>query len=178
MKKLAVFVMLPALMLMAVTMASAGGNRWGVIHGEYAMIATGSCLHSTLGFNTNLTPVTGSEVWGAGTMAQATWQFEHNGTGTVKGTNYVIDFPPGGPIFGSAVARQNPIDFTFHYELTPDGEITVTFDNPALPPAQGMISIDHKTMTLGTANQIQPFAVGKVICNTGRVLIRVRDTDD
>jgi hypothetical protein len=180
MKKLAVMVLLPAVVIfVAVAMASADKDGWGAIHGTYSMTASGGCLHSSLGFNANLTPITGegSVVWGATVMAQAIWKFESDGTGTVSGTNYVLDFPPGSPVFGGSIARQNPISFNFHYEMTHDGAVTVY---PPLPPNPvGMISQDHQTLTLTSANQVQAVgALGYAICNVGRVLIRVKDAEE
>lgn len=197
MKKLAAFLTIPALVLLVASTASAFRfHHWGGIHGTYAMIATGSCLHSTGGFdnqNQNVpdappawTPQSNSVVWGATTMAQATWTFKSDGTGAVLGTNYVIDFPPDGspspPFSGAPVARQNPIAFSFGYVLTPDGEVEVKLPN-GFVLAVGRISIDHKTMTLWSANVVQPWKInnvqyGDVICNTGRLLIRVKEVDD
>jgi hypothetical protein len=91
MKKLAVVVMMTAVAtFMPAAMASAEHHDWWGIHGEYAMIAAGSCLHSTLGFNTDLTPKTGSVVWGAPVMTEGIWTFEHDGTGVVSLTNHII----------------------------------------------------------------------------------------
>jgi hypothetical protein len=175
MKKLAVMVLLPAVVIfVAVAMASADKDGWGAIHGTYSMTASGGCLHSSLGFNANLTPITGSVVWGAIAMPQGIWTFDSHGTGTVSGTNYILDFPPGSPVFGGPIARQSPISFNFHYEVTDDGAITVF---PPLPPnLVGMISKDHKTLTLSNANQVQAVGVlGYAICNFTRNLIRVEE---
>lgn len=175
MRKLGMLMMIPALaMLLAPAMASAEHGGWGAIHGTYSMTTSGGCLHSNLGFNANLTPITGSVVWGAIAMPQAIWTFGSDGTGTMLGTNYVLDFPPGSPFFGSPIARQNPISFKFHYEVTEDGAITVY---PPLPPnLAGMISKDHKTLTLSNANQVQAVGpLGYAICNFTRTLIRVEE---
>ena len=188
MRKLAVLAMMIAIAsVMAAPMASANDyHHWWGIHGTYFMTATGGCLHSTLGFDlTNLTPVPGSVVWGASIMAQAIWTFERGGTGTVSGTNYVVDFPPGAPALAGTpalsgpIARQNPISFSFTYELTEDGVITVYPPSPQ-PAVVGMISKDHKTLTLGNANHIQPNppSLSSAICNIGRVLIRVEEEDE
>jgi hypothetical protein len=178
MKKLAVLAMIPALALfMAATMASADGHHWRGFHGDYAMIATGNCLHSPAGF-TGLVP-NSPLVWGASIMAQAIWTFDSDGTGTVKGTNYVIDFPPANPPTVMPGVRQNPVLFTFQYYVTSDGAITVTQQTPLGPlTLVGMISRDHKTLTLGNANQVGPSLVGPAICNIGRVLIRVKEMDE
>lgn len=176
MKKLAVLVMIPALGVFIAALGFAAQDGWGAIRGTYAMIATGSCLHSTLGFYGDHTPIPGegSVVWGATTMAQAVWTFDAHGTGTVThGWNYVLDFPPGSPTFGGPIARQNAFSFNFHYEIDHDGVITVY--PPAPPNLYGVLSTDHKTLTLGSANTPQNSAVGPAICNTARVLYRVSD---
>ena len=173
MKRLAAVVVMIALAtFVAAAMALAGET----IQGTYAMIATGTCLHSTLGFNGDLTPITGdgSVVWGATTMAQAVWTFNFNGTGTVSyGWNYVLDFPPGSPTFGGPIARQHPYSWNFHYET--DDNFIITVYPPSPPNPVGLISWDHKTLTLASANQPQNSAVGPAICNTARVLYRLHD---
>ena len=188
MKKLAVVLMIPALVIFMAAMAFAAQSGWGAIKGTYAMIATGSCLHSTLGFDANNKPISikdadGKEtgvVWGATTMAQAVWTFDSRGGGEVTyGWNYVLDFPPGSPTFGGPIARQFPFAFKFDYEIDHDGVITV-YPPPSQPIIQGVLSTDHKTLTLGSANQRQDWVVvgktvGQVICNTARVLYRVSD---
>lgn len=176
MKKLAVVLMIPALVILMAPLAFAGQAGWGAIHGTYAMMATGSCLHSTLGFYGDLTPIPGegSVVWGATTMAQAVWTFDSNGTGAVThGWNYVLDFPPGSPTFGGPIARQNAFSFNFHYEIDHDGVITIYPPSP--PNILGVFSKDHKMVTLGSANYPQDSPVGPVICNTARTLYWVSD---
>ena len=195
MKKIALIGIIAALcMFMSAAVASAGDSHWGAIRGNYEMIATGSCLHSSLGFDPTTasglqawTPKAGSTVWGASTLTQGTWTFKRDGNGTLTGINFVIDFPPVGspdpPFFGSPVARQNAFtDFPFTYMVTHDGVITVQLGSQTL---DGMISKDHKTITLGSANQPGKFyyldengvyvQYGEVICSSGRVLIRVAD---
>ncbi len=184
MKKLAVVVMMIAIAtFMAAPMASANDHDWWDIHGKYAMIAAGACLHSTLGFetppagsvNTDLVPKFGSLVWGAPVMTQGIWTFEGDGTGVAALTNNILTLPPGNPPatpFGAGHTFFPEIHFT--YEVTPDGEITVQLGPLPLNMA-GMISMDHKTLTLGSAGQIQPVGGAYAICNVDRVLIRVSD---
>ena len=175
MKKLAIVVMMIAIAtFMAAAMASADDHDgWG-IHGEYAMIAAGSCLHSTGGFNADLTPVTGSVVWGAPVMTEGIWTFEHNGTGVATLTNHIITLPPGDPT-GTPVGVSQTVSTAvpFKYQVTPDGEITVQL-GPLPVNMAGMVSMDHKTLTLGSANQIQG---GSAICNVDRVLIQVDESE-
>jgi hypothetical protein len=182
-KKLAVAVMTTvtvALMMTAMAWA-ADHDGWGIhgwgIQGEYAMIATGSCLHSTLGFDGNLRPNPGSVVWGAPVMAQGLWTFEGDGTGFVLNlTNDVLTLPPGNPPTTPIGASQTVSPrVPFKYDVTPDGEITVRL-GPLPILMAGMISLDHKTLTLGSANQVQPVGgTSYAICNVGRVLIKLSD---
>jgi hypothetical protein len=128
MKKFAIVVIIAGLSIfVSAAVASDGGHGGKKLNGEYVMLATGSCLHSTLGFNSDYTPITGngSVVYAASTMAQAIWTFKTDGTGTVEGDNFVIDYPPGYPEKGSKL-RENHFAFSFTYEITREGVITVT----------------------------------------------------
>ncbi len=199
MKKLAVVVMMTAIAtFMATAIASAGADKgWDNIHGQYAVIATGACLHSTGGFdNVNpnpaappiWTPAAGSEVWGAPVMAYATYTFERDGTGASSVTNNIITLPPGDPILFANYqhfvgARQVPPALTptpFTYKVAPDGVLTV-WQGPLT--LTGMVSTNHKTLTLANGDQVQPYLQSathpnsSAICNVGRVLIRV-DEDE
>ena len=54
MKKLAVLMMIPALvMFMVPALASANWYYWWGIQGNWEMSASGSCLHSSLAYDTN-----------------------------------------------------------------------------------------------------------------------------
>ncbi len=193
MKKLAVVVMMIAMAtFMAAAMASADDQGGWSIPGEYAVIATGACLHSTGGFvnvNPNLAPpiwvpADGSEVWGAPVMAYGTYTFERDGTVGVSVTNNIITLPPGDPILFATYphfvgARQVPPPLTpspFTYQVAPDGVLTV-WQGPLT--LTGMVSTDHKTLTLANGDQVQPYLPStahpnsSAICNVGRILIRV-----
>ncbi len=164
------------------------------LDGTYTMIASGSCLHSLQGFIRvpadeqqplqywkPITDQPNSYFWTATTMASGTWNFYHHGTGTlVNVSNNVIDFYPGHPANG-VDARTNfiPVQY-FHYDLSHDGDITVKFVNPQgvllpVPVLTGSVSVDHKSVTLGSAMTPQVFiaAPSMVICNNARTLIRV-----
>ena len=175
MKKLAAVVMMIAVTtFMGATVSADDHNGWA-IDGEYAVIGTGTCLHSTLGFNADLTPITGSVVWGAPIMWQGIWTFERNGTAVASLTNNIITLPPGDPLGNPPTppgARPVHFSFPFTYQVTPDGEITVPFGQMTLI---GMVSMDHKTLTLGSANQVQQIPGSKAICNVGCVLIRLSE---
>lgn len=189
MKKLALFVITIAFApLMYASMASAQ------VVGTYEMVATGSCLHSPSGFqNLSSTPPSFSPpfipnspvgVWGATTMAKATWVFRSNGTGFANGTNYPIDFPPGGVLgLGTPAARENPISFKFNYQLDEDDIILQLYHpvtNAFIGELLGEVSVDKKTMTIPSAYQVYNFGttLGYAVCNTARILIQVESGNE
>lgn len=176
MKKLAVFLMIPALVFLTAAMASAGG--WGAIHGNYEMVATGTCLHdkspvSTVGGGFTFTgtgtlgdPYTAtpkSDNYFISTyMGEGTWTFFSDGTGMMQVMQYCILPPytgspkpkvtqslmPSFPVPPNLLVDENQVPFT--YEV--DGStITVTIPPPVKLTLVGKISSDHKTMTLQSA---------------------------
>ncbi len=184
MKGFALILMMIGSLLAVQTALAENADVEFLLNGTYEMVANGSCLHSQNGFThaaDGFYYPNAGPVWGATTFAEATWTFSNKGTGTVSGWNYVIDFPPGRPIGNPAVqtpnVRNNPISFTFHYELTASGEISATFDAPfsppVLPPMYGKVSIDRKVISLWSA--YQPQQGGVAICNTGRILFRAKE---
>jgi hypothetical protein len=199
MKKPALFLITVAFaVLVNASMASAQ------VVGTYEMVATGSCLHSTTGFIEDsagkvlgppFVPKPGSTVWGATTMAEATWVFYPDGTGFFTGLNYPIDFPPGSPFVGPPPAgstsqwgpraRQGGIGNDFKYHLI-GSDIIIELYAPTIPPSYqtkvgelvGAVSLDKKTLTIPSANQVYNFTTLApplywAVCNTARVLIRV-----
>lgn len=213
MKKLAVFVMIPALVLLAASTASAFYfHPWGGIYGTYAMTGTGNCLWSPMtpnggGFDAQL-QATGPFKFGTHFGVDGVWHFEPNGTGNTTFTQFGITppastFPPSIPYPNAASLA---FSFQFTYTLTRDGLITVTMlpetlkgnfltgPNANLNPEKtfkldkatfvGRVSWDQNTLTLNAENELQQFqtyvgtpptlaTVCPVICNSGRVLIRV-----
>ena len=200
MKKLAVFLMIPALaMLMVPALASADGHHhWGGIHGDYAMSATGNCLHWW-----NDAP---TAVWGASNMVQGFFRFQRDETGTVWGNNYPITPPPATPVCGNG-----EFSFDFTYRVTHEGAITVwmkpgsfqgknlvngltfTSDNCGTGEGNrctlfGMVSSDYKTMSLATpvspdGSHAQGYffpLLNKTFyanCSIARILFRVGEID-
>ena len=187
MKKLALIVIIAALSI-TVSMSVAFAEKPWNLNGDYAMIASGACFHSTTGFsqtseNSGLyVPNAGAVIWSATTAATAYWTFESDGTGTVwSGKNYVIDYPPGNTIppavpqgAPASVNRMNQFGFTFTYTVTPYGDITVTPDpNPFnLPVLEGTVSQDKKTITLGSMNKLGGSPKGFAVCSVTRVLTK------
>lgn len=197
MKKLAVVGMIAIATFMAATMASAQG--WGAIKGTYAMSATANCLHWWSDAPT--------AIWGASNMVQGFVRFESDGTGTAWGNNWPIT-PPQPPV--TPVCGNGEFSFDFTYTVTNEGAITVwmtpgtfygknlvanvTFKSDNCGPGAddrctlfGMISSDHKTMSLATAaspdgSHAQGYLMpnGKTFyanCSIARILFRVGDLE-
>jgi hypothetical protein len=188
MKKLAVFLMIPALVLLAASTAPAFDfHHWGGIQGTYAMTATGNCLWAPAGFN----PVNylSSNAYSSHFTAQGIWIFEANGTGKAEVTQFGITAPPvvgapdGNLYFAGAASVK--YSFDFDYTLTYGGEINVWPKNlhatflsgpkkditytvepvePQGAPAPikyfGMVSNewDHKTLTVNSGNELQLYS--------------------
>jgi hypothetical protein len=114
MKKLAVLMMIPALaMFMVPAPASANWYYWWGIQGTWQMSASGSCLHSSMPYVPNLSPISptnpapknwwtapgDSNVYAGVTVADGTWTFESTGwltgTGTYSQRIYATILPGG-----------------------------------------------------------------------------------
>jgi hypothetical protein len=191
MKKLAIFVLISALLTFTAAMALAhdDDHNWERFHGTYEMVASGICNHSTLGWNDAkgvlngpnppFTPVEGSKTWAANATMQATFLFKRDGTGTFTGTNYISLLPGGDPVKGISKYQvdQSPIAGKFKYETTHNGVITITTGGGVV--MNGMITADRNTMNLVSVNQILDYTKtdyeSYAINNMARVLIRVSD---
>jgi len=178
MKKLAVLLMIPALaMFMVPSLASANWYYWWGIQGTWQMSASGSCLHSSEPYSQSaaggwIAPGT-SNVYAGVTVANGTWIFKHGG-GTYSQRIYATILPGGDISIPVEVRVLAAKDVAFTYAITPSGDITVTQTNNGIQ-SFGSISIDKKTMTLLTANNVQNFPAPfwYTICNTERTLIKV-----
>jgi hypothetical protein len=204
MKKLAVVAIMTAIAtFMAAAMASADDHHSNDIQGDYAMTGPGSCLYSRVPFNTNLT-LPDSNNWIASKLTVGTWTFERDRTGKAQYMLYGIATSQAA--FPTATGDSDAVSFEFTYTVTEDGTITgelkpgtyvdtfvkgpfaglglwSTFDKLSF---FGMVSTDHKTLTLNSASEVQtatvfkgtsttPLATLYEICNYGRILIRVSD---
>lgn len=155
-------------------------GKWGAIRGTYEMIATGSCIHAQgfTGTGTVADPFipTGTTVYAATTLAQATWTFDGSGTATFKGENFATIFPGG--VGQGALERENPIatptgdPLHFDYLVDGHGWISGTVREMGIA-LEGRVSKDHKIISLNNGGQKQ-FS-GTAICNYGRLLFRVMD---
>jgi hypothetical protein len=197
-KKLAVFVIIAAIAIfIAAAVASADDHKWKAFHGKYAGTTVGSCIIVLGDFDpVKLTPTpiaSNLDYIFRNTFAQqAIWTFHADGTGTMQGTQVNLMFVPV-----SAGASSVDISWQFTYDVTHEGGITTTMipgtykgEYTAGPSKgatytqdtysdSGMVSEDHKTITLGsvTADIVTLTTSSNIsfkgICNWGRVLTRV-----
>ncbi len=194
-KKLTVFMMIAAMaMFMAVATASADDNKWKAFHGEYAGSNVGNCLFTPFGFDPDkLTPNGPSNyIFNNVITAQNIWTFNADGTGMVQGRQVGMLFAPNSPNAGLS-----EFSWQFTYNITDDGTITAdsipgTYEGKQLTGGSkgitytldkvsdsGMVSQDHKTITLGTpTTEVMTYtdSTGLVlygICGLTRVLTRV-----
>jgi len=162
---------------------------WDGFHGTYEMVASGICNHSTDGWldkngalngpSPPWTPVAGSKIWAANATIQATVNFKRNGKGSLKGINYISLLPGGQPVDGikDFQVSQGPVETDFTYEITNDGEITITTTGGTI--MNGMITRDWNVINLVNANQIlnltgTPYK-SYAIQNLVRILVRTSD---
>lgn len=205
MKKTALILIIAALsMIMSASVASTGGKEWKGFHGTYAMTGSGSCLFSFTtmvpGFPPPAPVPPDPNPWVATLVQEGIWSFEHNGSGTFRGSQFGMALPP----YPSPNATPVEIKFDFDYYVAHDGKITVnvipdSFSGTYLagPMSKlnyflvsemtmfGQISSDHKSMTLTNGDagttEIMEVQILKLpntrllygICNVGRTLIRV-----
>lgn len=146
MKKLAVVLMIPALVLLAAAMVAAQDADWGAVHsikGVYAVTGFSTCNATGPG------------------ILEGDYTFNGNGTGSAQGfirSLSVNTSPP--PAANGAWAT---FSVTFEYDVTQDGKITFQYpaggNTIAIPdtdksitwnqgPSHGVISPDGKTITI------------------------------
>ena len=114
---------LAAFVLVTTFTLAAQGNR-DQLSGTYSFAGEQACLASTLGFNSNLTPVAGSTVTIQSASTQGVMNFNADGTGTGSFTELIIVHPPAAPIFA---ASQNAT-FSFTYTIGENGALTIVSD--------------------------------------------------
>jgi hypothetical protein len=190
MKKLVIFVLISALLTFTAAKALAhdDDNNFKHFHGTYEMIASGSCIHSSTGYTKNvmgwwIAPLD-SIVYAGTTVANGTWIFKRDGTGTYSSIMYATVTPPVQqpslpilPIPGSIrVFKDDNVQFKF--KVNAFGDITINEINNVNIEYTGSISIDKKQMILIDTPFIKgPFGAPfwSIICNTARTLIKVSD---
>jgi hypothetical protein len=184
MKKLSLVVIVMAIFALGYVGIASAQDVEGM---RYKMTSTGSCLHSTAGFNLSedgltYTPTIDahSKVWGATTMTEATWDFNTDETVLMSGTNYPIDFPPGNPGLKRAAARQHPIGFPtdpakrYYWEVV-NNNIIIWNNAKDTKLYEGKVSEDGSTIIINSPFKF--FNLGPPlyysVCNISRVLIRI-----
>ena len=196
-KKLAVFVIITAIAMFMVGMASAGNNN--SVTGEYAVTGGMSCLVATSGFTTNFTPNDPASAASNSITFQGISTFERHGRGRLETIG--VQITPS-PVPSPQIPHANAFhfSFTFTYDVADDGTITIDADENSFqvkydtgPPftgatftadkysLSGLVSADHKTLTLGPPTTLiqtstfQPplvFAF-QMICNGSYVFTRL-----
>ena len=153
---------------------------WSKFSGEYEMTASGSCIHSSAGFNKDTLKVLPGGVVYAGTTAWiGTWTFKSNGTGTYSDLFYATVTPPptvppkdNDPVVGG-IRTFSDDDVSFTYKINAFGDITI---NDGTIEYTGRVTPDLKNIVLLDKPTIQgpyPAPFWYLICNTARNLVRV-----
>jgi hypothetical protein len=196
MKKLAVLLILPALvMLMVPAPASANWYYWWKIRGTWEMVATGGCVHAPHGFEYNEAALTWTaketDWWTSTYVGQGTFTFDiapspnylEYRTGTMTVTQNCAH--SNGKVVQNVVPPpvSNLETFPLHWRIDDDGVITVKIPKVGLE-LLGKVSLDYMSMTLVSMNQLQhvynpattpPTFLYDQVCAISRVLFRVRD---
>jgi hypothetical protein len=159
------------------------------LNGKYASTGETSCLFSSLGFNSDLTPVSGSVVYLNSITSQGSVTFNGNGTGTVqaKEVSLMSTTPPH--------ASGDDESFSFTYSTNSDGGLlfqpgTVsgtilagpgrgdTFTIVNVPSQAGQVSPSGTVVLTSTFPTIEIFTQSggsptPRICHRTRVLVPV-----
>jgi len=163
------------------------------LKGTYFFTGEQACLASSLGFNSNLTPVAGSVVTVQSASTQGILKFKTDGTGTAEFEELFIVHPPASPLF----AGSQEASFSFTYTVADDGVLTLvsglvngifatgpltglTFTNNP-PPLSGRIARNGTAIPLTTIDptvetaQLGPPLSSSLprICHRARTLIPI-----
>jgi hypothetical protein len=168
----------------------------GSLQGRYGLSASGTCLLSPNGFDSNNVAIGPSSV--TSNLNQGVLTFERDGTGSASIVQTQLNLPPAPAAFSSSAS----ITFKFTYELAPGGAMTVnmlldtyaatyltgpltglgaTFVTTGLAPTwvwSGTYSNDRKTLLLNSGDTVSLSRLSNgsqtyVICQIGRVLTRL-----
>ena len=181
--------------------ASADGNKYKSLHGKYIGTTVGTCITTIEnGFNPDLTVKDMTQTRFNSYNEQDIWTFNADGTGTVEGKRVQLYFGPSPYLPPNADISTVQFSYNIKYNLKHDGTISTelipgTFygetiqGGPPIPNLtftfepisdSGMVSVDQKTITLGTVkaeigriNILNGLMLMDSACTGGRVLIRV-----
>ena len=159
MKKLAVFVMIPALVLLTAALGAAQNANWGAVHsikGVYAVTGVTVCNPS------------------APTVLEGDYTFNGNGTGSVQ-NGVIRSVSPNSAPPPAALGSHVHFTATFEYDVTQDGRITFHYPDGGNTillsddgtkwitwnegPSHGVISPDGKTITITCGPPVSLFVL-------------------
>ena len=132
-KKLAIFVMMAAVMMFsAAAMAWDGDNYWRhLIQGDYAVSGPGNCIMAIAGFTTTSTgvfyPNPGPFQISNGPY-EGIYTFHHDGTGSYRGLGHLITYPALPTAPGLATVVLSEVNYNFTYTVGEGGLITFLQD--------------------------------------------------
>lgn len=160
------------------------------LSGNYAVTGETSCLFSTLGFNANLTPVSGSTTWVNSFSSRGIAHFRSNGTASGQYSLVEITHPPHPPSadsedftlssiysFSDGVLTVQTVSLEGTFTAGPDSGLGYTFTvNP--PPLTGWVAKNGSVvLTSGTAT-VETFTIynssGGVVFSSPRICHRTR----
>jgi len=195
-----------AAMLFSGSATKAGGQQGGqhglnnLLRGDYAFTGEAACLASDEGFNADLTPINTAAPFPFVRSFSVQGVIRFNGDGTATRVVRVVSIrhPTGTTGVGSASSVDIEADAT--YQVAPDRSFTVqttalngtvltgpgagqTFTIANFPDFVGLISQDHKTLTLAHHEptvETQTYSGGDVfdrICHRSRIAIKLKNGD-
>lgn len=169
-----------------------------LLHGDYAFTGEATCLAGLGGFTNDLIPIGGRFVFSFSVQGVRT--FNGDGTGTLHGRSVSVTHSDNP--FQSGGATSNNFQASFTYNVAPDRTFTSELNGPLtgtfltgtragqtfattnFPVFAGIISQDHKSLTLAHPEptvEVQTFSNGDVqprICHRSRVLLRLKEGAD
>jgi len=194
MRRASVWSMLGVILLWAGVAEAQGLNQ--LLLGTYAFTGEATCIVSpTDGFNPNLTPTNPVGRFMLSFSVQGVRTFNGDGTGTVSGRSVAVTHSDVAAVLGGGSSSDFQGSFT--YNVAPDGTFTTVLSVPLTStiltgtragqtvtidqiPLSGLISQDHKSLTLASVTptvEVHTFSNGDVqqrICHRSRIHLRLQ----
>ena len=175
-------------------------DRNHLLQGDYVFAGEATCLVALPpGFNADLTPKDGR--FTVSFSVQGVRTFNGDGTGTLHGRAVSLSHPDTPVVLGGAGSSDFQASFT--YNVAPDRTVTTELSGPLtgteltgarasqtftidnFPPLRGLISQDHKSLTLASEEPVVevitfsggPNPVQPRICHRSRILLRLQQDD-
>lgn len=194
MRRASVWLIVGVMLLWAGVAAAASHNPNKLLDGDYAFTGEASCLVAFDGFNSSLTPISGTR-FVVSSSVQGVRTFNGDGTGTLHGRSVSITHSDD-PVVGGA-ADSDDFEASFTYTVTSARTFTTVLSAPLTGtiltgpragqtftidpiPLTGMISDDTNSLTLATdvpTVETQTFSNGDIhprICHRSRALFRLQ----